>query len=74
MTKFVELRSKFNGKRMYIDAHSILEVHESSLNGCTLVIKNCKDVYEVSNSFDEVRALIDYDPAVADIVRKGSGV
>lgn len=79
MTKIVLTKwssfSKQKDGRIYIDKERILEVHEdTSSGGCTLIIKNTKEneYYQVAETFDEVQALIDYDPAVADIVRKGS--
>jgi hypothetical protein len=60
--------------RIYIDKERIIEVHESSDGKhCTIVLKAGKDpeYYDVCESFDEVKALIDFEPAVADIVIKG---
>lgn len=62
------------GGRLYLDKERILEVHESDSKAyCTLVLKGSKDgdYYHVCESFDEVKALIEFEPEVADIVLKG---
>lgn len=79
MTKIVLTKwssfSKQKDGRIYIDKERILEVHEDTgSGGCTLVIKHAKEneYYSVCESFDDIKALMEYDPAVADIVMKGN--
>ena len=74
VTKYENYTNK-SGGRIYLDKERILEVHEADDKSyCTLVMKsNVKDsaFYHVCESFETIRAMMDFDPAVADIVKKG---
>lgn len=74
VTKYENYTNK-SGGRIYLDKERILEVHEADdKSHCTLVMKsNSKDTeyYQVCESFDTIKAIMEFDPAVADIIRKG---
>ena len=77
MTKIVLTKRIVGGAggRIYIDKERILEVHENSTGThCTIVLKSSSkdpELYEVMEKFDTVKAIMEFDPAVADIVIKG---
>lgn len=77
MTKIVVTKVEmFSGKpvrtgRVYLDKEKITEVFEG--NGyCTIYVNSRTIEYlQVAETFEEVKALIDYEPEVADIFIKG---
>ncbi len=77
MTKIVltsrSMTGNGRGGRIYVDKEKITEVYESeSGNGCTIYLNSKSAEYlQVAETFDEVKALIDYEPEVADIFIKG---
>jgi hypothetical protein len=75
VTKYENYTNK-SGGRIYIDKERILEVHEADDKSyCTLIMKSSsKDpsYYHVCESFDDIKAMMEFDPAVADIVIKGN--
>ena len=84
MGKFIELTTwetygnsgGKKGGRMYINKDNIIEVHEASSGShCTLIVRSGRkdpELYQVADPFEVIKALMDYEPEVADIVRKGN--